>query len=171
MLDPTNMRIPSSLAPAIAPALASTAIATAATTASLLWFGKRHARTPWAPLDAVSHIAWGDRAFARDELDVQHTLVGFVLDAGAAAWWSALHALAVGPASGRPMRARHAIPLSLVSGAAVAALAYVVDFKLAPARFTPGFEWKLPRRPLRTVYAVLAASLAAGSLLARTWRR
>jgi hypothetical protein len=160
------MRIPSSIAPAVAPALGATAVATASTTASLLWFGKRHARTPWAPLDAVSHIAWGDRAFARDELDVQHTLVGFVLNAGAVAWWSALHALVVG----RPMRTRHAIPFALASAAAVAAMAYVVDFKLAPKRFTPGFEWKLPRRPLRKVYAVLAASIAAGSLVARACR-
>ncbi|NVB76832.1 MAG: hypothetical protein HOV81_00420 [Kofleriaceae bacterium] len=160
------MRIPSPLAPAVAPALGSTAVATATTTASLLWFGKRHARTPWAPLDAVSHIAWGDRAFVRDELDVQHTLVGFVLNLGAVAWWSTLHALVVG----RPMRTRYAIPFALASGAAVAATAYVFDFKVAPKRFTPGFEWKLPRRPLRKVYAVLAASFAAGSLLARAWR-
>lgn len=156
------MRISSSLAPA----LGSTAVATATTTASLLWLGKRHARTPWAPLDAVSHIAWGDRAFAREELDVRHTLVGFLLSLGAVAGWSALHALVVG----RPMRTRFAIPLELASGAAVAATAYVVDFKILPERFTPGFEWKLPRKPLRRLYVILAASLAAGSLLVRAAR-
>lgn len=160
------MRIPSALEPAVAAALGSTAVATAATTASLVWFGKRHARTPWAPLDAVSHIAWGDRAFARDELDVRHTLVGTMLDACAVAGWAAVHGLIVG----RPMSTRFAVPLALASGAAVATAAYVFDFKLVPKRLSPGFEWKLPRRQLRAVYVVLAASLAAGSLLVRALR-
>lgn len=157
------MRIPSALAPAVAPALGSTAVATAATTASLVWLGKRHARTPWAALDAVSHIAWGNRAYAREELDVRHTVVGGLLNACAVAGWAAVHASIVG----RPMRTGLAIPLALASGAAVAAAAYVVDFKVVPKRITPGFQWKLPRRPVRAVYVVLAASLAAGSLLAR----
>ena len=61
-------------------------------------------------------------------------------------------------------------PLSLASGAAVAAVAYVVDFKVVPKRLTPGIEWKLPKRPLRKVYTILAASFAAGSLLARAWK-
>ena len=68
------------------------------------------------------------------------------------------------------MRTQLAIPLAFASGAAVAAIAYVVDFKVAPRRFTPGFEWKLPKRPLRKLYVILAASLAAGSLLARAAR-
>ena len=122
--------------------------------------------SPWAPLDAVSHIAWGDRAYARDEPDVRHTLVGALLNACAVAGWSALHGLVVG----RPLRLRHAIPLALASGAAVAATAYVVDFKVVPKRFTPGFDWTLPRRRLRTLYVLLAASLAAGSLLSRARR-
>lgn len=160
------MRIPSSIAPAVAPALGSTAVATATTTASLLWFGSRHARTPWAPLDAVSHIAWGDRAFARDELDVRHTLVGLLLNPSAVASWSALHALIVS----RPMQTRDAIPFAIAAGAAVAATAYLVDFSLVPERLSPGFQWKLPKRPVRKVYVMLAASLAAGSLLARAVR-
>lgn len=157
------MRISSSFVPAT---VGATAVATATSTASLLYYGKHHARTPWAPIDAVSHIAWGDRAFARDELDLRHTFVGFLLNLGAMASWSALHAFVVG----RQMRTRVAVPLAFASGAAVAAVAYIVDFKVMPKRFTPGFEWKLPRQPLRRLYGLLAASFAAGSLLARAVR-
>jgi hypothetical protein len=160
------MRLPSALASAVAPALGSTVVTTATSTASLLWFGKHYARSPWEPFDAISHIAWGDRAFLRDELDVRHTLVGFLLNVGAVAMWSALHGIIVGRRSHMP----RAIPLALASGVVVAATAYVVDFKVVPKRVTPGFEKKLPARPLRKVYAILAVSFAAGSLLARAWR-
>jgi hypothetical protein len=142
----------------LARALRTCAVATAGTTATLLVLGKRHAHTPWAPIDAVSHIAWGDRAFACDKLDVEHTLVGAVLNAGAVLSWSALHALLLGQ---RPHVLR-----ALASGAAVSALAYLVDYHVVPRRLMPGFEVHLRGRGLRTVYVVLALSLAAGGLLA-----
>ncbi len=135
------------------------AIAAASTTATLIALGRRHTRTPWAPLDAVSHIAWGDRAFAADRLDARHTLVGTLLNAGAMLSWAALHD-AVFARSTRPITA-------LAGGAAVAAVAYVVDYHVVPDRLMPGFEVHLPRRGLRAVYVALALSLAAGGLLAR----
>lgn len=139
-------------------ALRTCAVATAGTTATLLALGTRHARTPWAPIDAVSHIAWGDRAFACEKLDIRHTLVGAVLNAGAVLSWSALHTLVLGR---RPHILR-----ALAAGAAVSALAYVVDYHVVPKRLMPGFEVHLRRRGLRTVYIMLALSLAAGGLLA-----
>ena len=50
---------------------------------------------------------------------------------------------------------------SLATGATVAALAYVTDYYVVPKRFTPGFEARLSRAGLATVYAALAAALAA----------
>ena len=144
---------------ALSATLRSSAVTTIGSTAALLGLGHRDARTPWAPLDAVSHIAWGDRAYAYDELDAKHTLVGALLNAGAMVMWSAVHEL-LSPR--RPTLAR-----ALATGAAVSALAYVVDYHVVPKRFTPGFEHKLPRRGLRDMYIALALSLAAGGWFAR----
>ena len=139
-------------------ALRTGGVATAATTAALVFLGKRDTTSPWAPLDAVSHIAWGDRAFARDELDVKHTLVGSLLNAAAVVSWAAVQELAL---------SRHrTLPVALVTGAATSALAYVVDFHVVPKRLTPGFEWKLPKKSLLATYVVLGAALAVGGLLA-----
>lgn len=59
---------------------------------------------------------------------------------------------------------------ALPGGACVAALAYVTDYHLVPARLTPGFERHLSRRALFFVYAVLAMALAAGGALNQTRR-
>lgn len=144
----------------ISAALRSGAVATAGSTLTLLALGKRHARTPWAPIDAVSHIAWGDRAYARDGLDVKHTLVGAALNAAAVTSWAVVQELLL-------RNRRPSIPTALLAGAATSALAYVVDFHIVPERLTPGFQWKLPKRGLRTTYLALALSLAAGALIAR----
>ena len=150
------------MTPALSATIRSSAVTTAGTTAALVALGHRHARTPWAPLDAVSHIAWGDRAYARDELDIKHTLVGAVLNAGAMVMWSAVHSWL--------FARRPTVIGALASGAAVSALAYVVDYHVVPKRFTPGFEWKLPRRGMRDMYIALALSLAAAGLVARRFR-
>jgi len=56
---------------------------------------------------------------------------------------------------------------SLLSGAAVSAMAYVADYYLVPKRFTPGFEKRLSNRSLFAIYSTLALSLAAGHLMRR----
>lgn len=142
--------------------LKTSAVATVATTATVVTLGARHARTAWAPLDAVSHIAWGDRAFACEKLDLRHTLVGAVLNAAAVTSWSALHELV----SARRPR----LLAAFATGAAVSTIAYITDYHVVPKRLMPGFEVHLPRRALSTIYVVLAASLAVGGLLAHARR-
>jgi hypothetical protein len=113
----------------------------------------------WATLDAMSHIAYGDKAFAHTELCAKHTLVGAALNAGAMGTWAWVHARI---ARRRP----RSVTRAFVTGAAVAALAYVVDYHVVPRRLTPGFEARLSPRGFVAMYAVMAASLAAGELLA-----
>lgn len=139
-------------------ALRSGSLAAAATTATLLVLGKRTSTSAWAPLDATSHIVWGDRAYAQDKLDIRHTLVGTILNAAAVISWAAVQELV--------LARRRTLPVALATGAGTAALAYVVDYHVVPKRFTPGFEWKLPRRSLLATYVVLGASLALGGYLA-----
>lgn len=138
--------------------LRSGAVTTVGTTLALLAFGKRHTRSAWEPIDAVSHIVWGDRGYGSDRLDVKHTLVGTLLNTAALVSWAGVQELV--------LSRRRTLPVAIATGAATAALAYVVDYHVVPERVTPGFQWKLPRRALRLTYVAMALSLVAGGMLA-----
>jgi Na+/proline symporter len=139
------------------------AIATAATTAIVAWLGKRETGSAAAPLNATSHIAFGEEAAYHDETSVKYTLTGAAINAAAMVGWSAVQEELLGRwvRKGSPARA-------LASGAAVSALAYVVDYHVVPKRLTPGFEKRLSKKAMFATYAAMALSLAAG---ARTKRR
>jgi len=59
---------------------------------------------------------------------------------------------------------------ALGDAAAIAALAYFVDYRLTPRRLMPGYERRLPGRSLFAVYAAFAAGLALGGALLRRAR-
>lgn len=135
------------------------AVATAATTAAVSAFGQWEEGEPIAPINAVSHIAWGDEAAAHNEPSLEYTATGAALNAVAVTGWAGIHELVM-----RRMEQR-TLANSMAAGAIVAAAAYVTDYYIVPRRFTPGFEKRLSGRALAGVYAVLAASLGVGSLL------
>jgi hypothetical protein len=139
--------------------LVTAAVATAVTTATTMLLGRAQLDSAAAPLNATSHIAWGDEAAEHDELDLKHTLVGGVINALAMVSWAFVeHALF--PKTKTKLAAA-------ATGAAVSALAYVTDYYVVPKRLTPGFEMRLSPRGLLTVYAGLAAALATGAALAQ----
>jgi hypothetical protein len=142
----------------LADTLVTAALATTVTTATTMLLGKARLGSAAAPLNATSHIAWGDEAAQHDEADLKHTLVGGVLNALAMVSWAFVeHAIFPRP------RTKLA---AAATGAAVSALAYVTDYHVVPKRLTPGFEMRLSQRGLFAVYAGLAAALAAGAILA-----
>jgi hypothetical protein len=114
-----------------------------------------------APLNAVSHILWGDKAAAQDGLSAQFTLTGVALNSLAVTAWGAVHEYLCGDAIDRG----DVVP-SLLGGIAVAGVAYVIDYYLVPKRLTPGFEMRLSGKSLFGIYATLALSLALGRLIA-----
>jgi hypothetical protein len=133
--------------------LATSAVATAATTAATAALGRLQCGSAAAPLNATSHIVWGENATRRDDADIQHTLVGALLNAAAMVSWASVQHLFFPRPRG--------LWGSAATGAAVAALAYVTDYYVVPKRLTPGFEARLSRGGLAAVYAALAAALAA----------
>lgn len=137
--------------------LLAAGIATVATTLAAALLGQREAGSPAAPLNATSHILWGDEAAEQDGFSPQYTLVGAVLNAGAMFGWAALQELIVGrwARKGSPLRA-------MAAGTATSAIAYATDYHVVPERLTPGFEKRLCSESLGIVYVVLAASLAFG---------
>lgn len=115
-----------------------------------------------ATLNAVSHSLWGDEAAREDGVSAKYTLNGLALNEGATVMWASVYEKLFGHYADRGQ-----VPMALLGGAAVAGLAYVVDYHLVPKRLTPGYEKRLSKRGLGALYGVLALSLALGGLLKR----
>lgn len=149
-------------------ALFSGTVAGLATSAVAAFAGKRETASYAAPLNATSHILWGDEAARQDGASVKYTVTGFVLNHLAAIMWAAIHERWVVPAMSRWSAPRPSLaPLATTaSGAAVAAGAYVTDYYVVPKRFTPGYEKRLSGQSLALIYAALALGLTVGTLLA-----
>ena len=113
-----------------------------------------------APLNAVSHVLWGDQAGRQDDVSLRYTATGFAMNHAACVFWAAIY---------EALRRRVGAGAlgTMASAPAVALLAYVVDYHLVPRRLTPGYELRLSGRSLATIYAALALSLPARALLAQ----
>lgn len=144
-------------------------LATAATTIAASALGELEDGNAIAPINAISHIAWGDRAANQKDLSLKYTLTGGLLNTVALVGWAGVHHLLFG----RRSKVSQSVTGALAGGAAISALAYVTDYYVVPKRFTPGFEKRLSNASLCGVYAVLAVALAAGSLVSsekeRSW--
>lgn len=129
--------------------------------------GKRENASYAAPLNATSHIVWGDRAALHNDASLKYTATGIALNQAAAVMWAGVHEKWVRPAMQRWFARRPALaPLAPVASAvAVSAGAYVTDYYLVPRRFTPGYEKRLSGKSLALIFGALAVGLAASSLL------
>lgn len=151
-------------------ALASGTVSGLATSAMAALAGKRETASYAAPLNATSHILWGDEAARHDGASLKYTVTGFLLNHLAAVMWAAVYEKWVAPATSRWSSSRPSLaPLATTAGgAAVAAGAYVTDYYLVPKRFTPGYEKRLSGKSLALIYGALALGLAAGTMLANS---
>lgn len=132
-------------------------VCTLATSAALAVCGQVENGKPFEPLNAVSHITFGDEALAQEDFSLKYTVTGLLLNNSANTTWAALHEMLFGT-----YQDEGNVPVSLAGGALVSALAYVTDFYVVPKRLTPGFEHKLSSRSLLLIYVVLALALALG---------
>lgn len=132
--------------------------------------GKRETGSYAAPLNATSHIVWGDKAALQDTPSLKYTLTGFVLNHASAILWAAVYEKFFGAGSGRSTSSGSMLR-PLLGGAVVSAGAYLTDYHLVPKRLTPGFEKRLSGKSLTTAYGVLALGLAAYDLVARNSRQ
>src|SRR5678816_3465704 len=107
--------------------LSLTASTTAATTAAIAAAGAIELRNAAAPLNAVSHIVWGDDAALQNDTSVRYTAFGTAINAAAMASWCVLHHVIF-----RPDRRWAGLAPALARGAATAAAAYVVDYYVVP---------------------------------------
>jgi len=142
-------------------ALVSGTIAGIATTAAAAGAAHREGTPAVAPVNAVSHVLWGDEAGRHDELSARYTGTGFITNHAACVFWAGIYEVLRRRIGGGALGA-------LASGPAVSALAYVVDYHLVPRRLTPGYELRLSGRGLSAIYTALALSLPLRAILART---
>jgi len=147
-------------------ALVSGTVAGIATTAAAAFSGRRETGSYAAPINAVSHVAWGETAVLKNYPSLKYTLTGFLLNHGSAIFWAAFYERWFGRQSSR-RNGPQSIARSLIGGATVAAGAYAVDYYLMPKRFTPGFEKRLSDKSLVMVFGMLALGLAARDLISR----
>ncbi len=138
--------------------LVDATLAGSASGAALAWRGRAENQSPAAPVNAVSHWLWGDKALARDRPSLRYTASGALVHGVSSMLWGAAFAWL------RRRRRRPTLANAAVDAAAVSALASVVDLQLVPPRLTPGFERRLSKRSLLLVYGAFAAGLllAAG---------
>jgi hypothetical protein len=145
-------------------ALASGTVAgiTSAATAALA--GKREDNSYAAPLNATSHVLWGDEAAAQDAASLKYTLTGFLINHAAAVFWAMFYERLFGR-RGRASEADRSLVKPLLGAAAVSAGAYITDYYLVPKRFTPGYEKRLSGKSMAAIYAMLALGFVAYDLL------
>lgn len=139
----------------------SGSITSVVSTAALAASGLRETGSPYAPTNAISHWLWGDTAASRDEPSVRYTLTGYATHHVSAILWAILYEKWFGDKADR----KEVMP-ALAGGAAVSALACLVDYKMTPQRLQPGFEMRLSRPALFLVYTSIGVGLALRGLTA-----
>jgi hypothetical protein len=140
-------------------ALISGSVASAVATAALIAMSKLEGKTAVQPVNATSHWLHGSGAGAVRQLDVRHTLLGYVTNHAAAVFWALLFERL------RPRRPGDDLLDTAKAAACVSAVAAVVDYGLVPRRLTPGWELALSKRSVAAGFLALAAGLTLGGLL------
>jgi hypothetical protein len=90
---------------------------------------------------------------------VRNTVAGYAIHHAMSIMWATLFEKLVS------RRVRPAVADTLAIAGGVSAVASLVDFRLVPQRFTPGFERRLSRRSLAFTYGAFALAMAAAVLL------
>jgi hypothetical protein len=135
-------------------------LSAALSTLALAWRGRREHGSPAAPINAISHWFFPQRAFAHDDVSLRYTGSGLAVHVASSMLWAAAYAWL------RGRRERPAAAAALGDAAAVGALAAFVDLGLTPKRLSPGFEERMGPSGLVWVYAAFAGGLALAGVLA-----
>lgn len=152
---------------ALSRALVSGSVAAGTASIAAAVAGRRQTGSYAAPLNATSHVLWGEDATWRNRATLKYTGAGVLLTFGAGIFWASLYEKLFGrPPGSRPS------PVSTLAGAGlVSAGAYLFDYYMIPKRFTPGYERRVSGRALAGIFTALAIGLATRDLLRVLLRR
>ncbi|MBL1262067.1 hypothetical protein [Candidatus Methylomicrobium oryzae] len=132
-------------------------IATAITGALCAVVGQRN---PITPMNAVSHIVWGQSALWQDKLSLKYSGTGALLHYFSSVWWAYIYEHWFGKEA-----EKRGVAKGLQNGAAVSAIAYVTDYHLIPKRLSPGIETRLPKYSLWVIFGTIALTLPLRGLI------
>jgi hypothetical protein len=145
-------------------AILSGSSASLASAGALAIYSKLETGSAAAGMNGPSQWVWGVRAAKTNRPSLKHTAIGYVIHHGTSIFWALLYERLLG----RRARTRRLSALQIAAeAAATAAGAYVVDYKLTPRRFQPGFEQHVSARAMLATYAAFAAGLAVVTMLRR----
>ena len=136
----------------------SGAVASILSAAALATCGRLEGGTAAGPMNGPSQWIWGRFAKHRRSASVRHTVVGYLIHHVMASGWAVLHEKTFGTTGSQRSAGRE-----LRNGAATAALACFVDYRLTPKRLEPGFEAQLSKTSLLAVYSAFAVGLAVSA--------
>ncbi|MBK4734472.1 hypothetical protein [Noviherbaspirillum pedocola] len=156
-------RLANTLVGTLVRALTSGSVAGLATTAAVAVAGKCEAGSALGPVNATSHILWGDAAGRQDKASLKYTVPGFLLNHFSAVFWASFYE-AWFSRRGTPRGATKTLMKPVLGAVVVSAGAYLTDYYLVPKRFTPGWEKRLSGRSLAATYGMLALGLMATDL-------
>lgn len=129
--------------------------------AAAAYGARRDGGTACAPINAVTHCLWPEKAMREQRFSARYTLLGLGIHQAAAVFWALVFERLV-------PRVPRKHPATVVAAAAgTAATAYYVDYHVVPKRLTPGFEAHLGSKSMARVYVGIAVGLAAVALLRR----
>jgi hypothetical protein len=136
--------------------------ASIASTICLLLAGKAELNRWAAPINGPSQWVWGRYAPYENRFSLQYTIVGYLIHHAASVFWAIMH-----EKLRQRMAGADAATAAIVPAAVTTTAAYIVDFHFTPKRLTPGFEHRLSKGTLLTVYGSFAIGLAAVALADR----
>jgi hypothetical protein len=154
------MTLPTQLHQLMSRVMRTSLPASAVTTAVVSMCGRRDDCESIAPVNAISHILWGDTAAKQEDASIQYTATGIALNTVAITSWALVYEVLFGRAARKGNTST-----AVLGGVAVAGLAYFTDYYVVPKRLTPGFEKRLSPTSMALVYSALAATLPLASLI------
>lgn len=150
-----------SLSQVLADGVQSGVVAALSSAALMAMRGQIENGNPVAPINAISHIAWDEKAFEADKLDIKHTLIGLSINDTAMITWGVIFELLR-----TVTKSRGNMPKTVGCAAGLALLAWAIDYKIVPSRLTPGIEAHLSQRSIAMIYLAFALALSGSAL----WR-
>jgi hypothetical protein len=147
---------------AVCDGMISGGITSISTTIVLGCCGQHENGSPYSSTNAISHWVWGDDAARKDGPSTRYTFLGYAIHHASAVFWAIFYEKWFGKTA-----ERQAVVPAVAGGAAVAALACFVDYKVTPKRLHPGYEKRLSKRSLFLVYAVFGLTVGLRALTSR----
>lgn len=139
-------------------ACVSGSIASITSTAALALCGEVEDGAPSGPINGPSQWLWGQPEAYTKGTTWRHTATGYAIHHAMSMLWASVYERTC------QCEYRKGIAHVCLDALSVTALAYVVDYHLAPPRLRPGFKKHLGRRSIFTVYAAFAAGLAIATI-------